>query len=182
MDMNLLKPIHRVYDEIVQWRKNLSKIPSGNAAKMFKWEVTSRLEHFDQNSEYTSIALKVYMTVASLLLQKPTRNSKAKDHAEELEEHLLIWKGRKIMDLVKEAESFKNALDDPGNEHPKIMQRSAQTWWCKGELAQPWKFWLPIHELAVFTRSMKMSSMLLNRNIQNRLQKTPSTTVLLMKS
>ena len=63
------------------------------------------------------------MTVASLLLQKPTRNSKAKDHAEELEEHLLIWKGRKIMDLVREAESFKNGLDDPGNEHPKIMQK-----------------------------------------------------------
>ena len=76
----LVKTIHRVYDEIVQWRKNLFKLPSGNATKIFIRELTSWLEHFNRDSEYKSIALKVYMILPSLLLQKPTSNSKVKDH------------------------------------------------------------------------------------------------------
>ena len=37
--------INRVYNEIVQWRKNFFKLPSGNAAKMFIKELTLWLEH-----------------------------------------------------------------------------------------------------------------------------------------
>ena len=36
-----VKTIHSVYGEIVQWRKNLFKLPSGNAAKIFIRELTS---------------------------------------------------------------------------------------------------------------------------------------------
>ena len=54
-----VETIHVVYDEIVQWRKNLFKLHSGNAAKMFIRELTSWLEHFNRDSEYKSIALKV---------------------------------------------------------------------------------------------------------------------------
>ena len=68
-----VETIHRVYDEIVQWRKNLFKLPSGNEAKMSIWELTSWLEHFHLDSECKSIVLKVYMILPSLLLKKPTR-------------------------------------------------------------------------------------------------------------
>ena len=54
-----VETIHFVYDEILQWRKNLFKLPSGNAAKMFIRELTSWLEHFNSDSEYKSIVLKV---------------------------------------------------------------------------------------------------------------------------
>ena len=94
--------LDEIVDEIVQWRKKLFKLPSGNAAKMFIRELTSWLEHFNCDSEYKSIALKVHMILPSLLLQKPTRNSKAKDHTKKLEERLSTWKGGRIMDLVKE--------------------------------------------------------------------------------
>ena len=82
--MNLLKPSHRVYDEILEWGENLFKLPSGNAAKIFIRELTSWLEHFNRESECKSIQLKVYMMLPSLLIQKPTRNSKARDHTEKL--------------------------------------------------------------------------------------------------
>ena len=67
-----VETIHVVYDEIVQRRKNLFKLPSGNAAKMFIRELTSWLERFNCDSYYKSIALNVYMILPSLLLQKPT--------------------------------------------------------------------------------------------------------------
>ena len=56
-----VETIQGVYDEIVQWRKNLFNLPSGNAAKMFIQKLTSWLEGFNRDSEYKSIALKVYM-------------------------------------------------------------------------------------------------------------------------
>ena len=105
-----LETIHRVYDEIVQWRKNLFKLPSGNAAKMFIRELISWLEHFNRDSEYKSIALKVYMILPSLILQKPTRNSKARDHTKKLEERLSTWKGGRIMDLVKEGRIIQELI------------------------------------------------------------------------
>ena len=87
-----VETIHVVCDEIVQWRKNLFKLPSGNADKMFIQELISWLEHFNRDSEYKSIAMKVHMILPSLLLQKPTRNSKAKDHTKKLEKRLSTWK------------------------------------------------------------------------------------------
>ena len=69
---------------------------------------TSWLEHF--NREYKSIALKVYMILSSLLLQKPTRNSKARDHTKKLKERLSTWKGGGIMDLVKEGRIIQERI------------------------------------------------------------------------
>ena len=84
-----VETIHGVYDEIEQRSKNLFKLPSGNTAKMFIQELTSWLEYFNRDSEYKFIALKVYM-IPSSLFQKPTHNSKAKDHTKKLGERLSI--------------------------------------------------------------------------------------------
>ena len=90
-----------MYDEIVQWRKDLFKLPSRNAAKMFIRELTSWIEHFNRDSQYKSIAMKLYMILPSLLLQNTTRNSKVKDYTKKLEERLSTGKGGRIMGLVK---------------------------------------------------------------------------------
>ena len=44
-----VETMHRVYDEIVQWRKDFFKLPSGNTAKIFIRELTSWLEHFNRD-------------------------------------------------------------------------------------------------------------------------------------
>ena len=62
-----VETIHRVYDEIVQWRKDLFKLSSGNAAKIFIRKLTSWLEHFNRDSEYKFTALRVYMILSSPL-------------------------------------------------------------------------------------------------------------------
>ena len=89
MDMNLMKPSTSFTMRDCNEEKYLFKLPSGNAAKMFIRELTLWLGQFNRGSEYRSIALKLYMIVPSFLLQKLTRNSKAKDHTKKLEERLL---------------------------------------------------------------------------------------------
>ena len=50
------------------------------------------------------------MILSSILLQKPTRNSKARDHTKKLEERLSTWKGGGIMDLVKEGRIIQERI------------------------------------------------------------------------
>ena len=65
------------------------------------------------------------MILPSLLLQKPTRNSKAKDHTKKLEERLSTWKGGRIMDLVKEGriiqERIRSSCQRVSKDYAKIF-------------------------------------------------------------
>ena len=102
--------IHSIYEEIIQWRKNLFKLPTGKAAKTFIRVLTVWLEHFNRQTEHHAIALKVYMVLPSLLLQKPSQNSKAKDHCRKLEERLSLWKEGQMLDLLKEGRLIQERL------------------------------------------------------------------------
>ena len=96
------KLINDTYNEIVTWRKNLFKLPSGNNAKHFIRELTFWLEQFNNNTAINNISLKVYMVLPSLLLQKPSATSKAKDHTFRLGERLDLWKQGKLDEILIE--------------------------------------------------------------------------------
>ena len=63
--------IDNAYEEIIKWRKNLFKLQSGKAGKCFVKELTYWLEQYNKNTEFQGVAIKVFMTLPSLLLQKP---------------------------------------------------------------------------------------------------------------
>ena len=79
------KDINAVYDEIIHWKKNLFKVLSAKAGKNFILELAKWLEHYNTKSNYQNIALKVFMILPALLLQKPSKTSKAKDNSNKLE-------------------------------------------------------------------------------------------------
>ena len=105
-----VRHINTAYNTIIKWRPNLLKLPTGKAGKVFIKELTKWLELFNNNSEFRSIALQVYHTLPALLLQKPTRNSKAKDHLRKLEERLTLWNEGRIEDLIREGTTIQNQL------------------------------------------------------------------------
>ena len=78
--------IDNIYDEIVHWRKNLFKLPSGTAVRSFISLLTKLLDHFNRGAEFRRVALNVFMVLPCLLLQEPSRQSKSKDHSKKLEE------------------------------------------------------------------------------------------------
>ena len=75
-----------VYEQIVYWRKNLFFLPSGKAGKQYIGETTKLMNEWLQESHLKDIAFKAIMTMPNLL-QKPSKNSKAKDHLKVLENH-----------------------------------------------------------------------------------------------
>ena len=77
-----------VYEQVVYWKKNLFLLPSGKAGKQYIDETTKLMNEWLHESTLKNIAFKAIMIMPNLLLQKPSKNSKAKDHLKTLEKRL----------------------------------------------------------------------------------------------
>ena len=102
--VNLINDLH---DEIVTWKKNLFKLPTGSAAKVFIKELSLWLERFNRKTEHHSIALKVYIILPALMLQKPSKTSKSQEHFKKLEHRLAAWKDGRIDELIQECRTIQ---------------------------------------------------------------------------
>ena len=110
-DLQLFKnQIDIAYDETIKWRKNVFIVPKGKIGRSFIEELSKWLEHFNESSLYQCIALKVFMLLPSLLLQKPSATSKSCEHKQKLEERLNHWKNRDIDILLKEGRVIQKRL------------------------------------------------------------------------
>ena len=89
---NFRKEINFIYEEIVQFVRNILNIPSGKAAKNFVTELTFWLRQFNSNADLNYIALKAFMVLPALILQKPSSTSKSKEHSAAIERRLKLWR------------------------------------------------------------------------------------------
>ena len=107
---NFFKEINRVYDEIVKFRRNLFKVPSGKTGKDFVNLLSYWLRQFNLNSNLNSVSLKVFMILPSLILQKPSSKSKSKEHTECVKRRLELWERGEVLSLLKEASVIQTRL------------------------------------------------------------------------
>ena len=63
-----------------------------------------------QESPLKDIGFKAIMIMRNLILQKPSKNSKAKDHLKTLERRLESWISGDLLALLKEAETIQKSL------------------------------------------------------------------------
>ena len=76
---DILQAGNSMYEEIVYFRKNLFKLPSGAAGKRFLKELTRLIEIWNENKlPLSNVSLKMAMLLPAVLLQKPCRKSTAK--------------------------------------------------------------------------------------------------------
>ena len=83
--------LNAAFAEAVHWKTNLFKVPYGKAGKSFVSELAGLFKAFATSSALESVALKAATLMPILLLQKPARKSKAKDHITCLERRLDTW-------------------------------------------------------------------------------------------
>ena len=114
--------IDRAYEKIVRSRKNLFKLPSGKAGRDFIVEWSRVLNGYVNKTPLERIAIKCFMTMPGLLLQKPSRKSKSKDHSTALERRLCLWKDGKIEELMREFGEIQSNLDNNGNKRRTVEQ------------------------------------------------------------
>ena len=72
--------IASAYNEIVTWKKNVFLVPYGRTGMDFIDELTSRINDWNNGTDLQHISLKAVFVFLAVVLQKPGRKSKAKDH------------------------------------------------------------------------------------------------------
>lgn len=108
-DVNLIGSA--MYEEIVHWRKNLFKLPSGASGKRYIRELTRLIDVWNSDSQpMCNIALKMSMVMPAVLLQKPSRKSSAKQHTEYLNKRLSLWEDGKFNELMIEGRTIQKAV------------------------------------------------------------------------
>ena len=90
--MDLQQVVSSTYEETIKWKRNLFMLPSGIVGKEHIDECTRLILEWVNDNQLQSIGIKALMIMASLLLQKCSKNSKAMDHTESLKRKLKLWK------------------------------------------------------------------------------------------
>ena len=72
--------INDAYDEIVHWKRNIFEVPTSKIGRDFVNELAVWLEHFNAGTIYQCLAVKAFIILPTLLLQKPSAKSKKSEH------------------------------------------------------------------------------------------------------
>ena len=118
--------INTYYEEIVHWKKNIFKIPSGKAGKAFVIELARLLRSYSDDSAMEGIALKAAMTMPALLLQKPHTRSRAKEHTSHLDRRLRLWTAGKLHELIHEGRTIQQNHSRNHHRGRKPTQQTAR--------------------------------------------------------
>ena len=87
----LSNTINKIYTKVVFWNNNLFLLPSYFRGKRYIEETTMLLNKWIHDSLLNGILFKTVMLMSNLLLQKPSKNCKSKDHQLALERYLELW-------------------------------------------------------------------------------------------
>ena len=118
--------IQNCYKEIVHWKRNLFKVPSGRASKSFIRELARLFQAYADVSALESVALQAAMIMPALLLQKPHSKSKAKEHSTHLDRRLKLWMSGDITGLLVEGCTIQQRLTTRYNRSQRTPSQMAQ--------------------------------------------------------
>ena len=104
------KDLNNACEKIVHWNKNFFMLPSGAVGKRYVEEVTRLMELCTQDTPLKSISLKAIHAMPALLLQKPSKSSKARDHLQALERRIKLWDEDNIKGLLYEDMTIQQRL------------------------------------------------------------------------
>ena len=121
---DLMDAVNNAFVETAQWRRNLFNLPTGKVGQDFIAELTRILDQFASGTIFEPIALTLATIMFPLLLQKPSANSKTKDHVRYLEKRLVLWKSGILTDLLTEGRAIQKKLVSKLNQKsPEPEQR-----------------------------------------------------------
>ena len=92
------------------WAPNLFKVPFGSVGRSFVDELTRLANLFCDREDSRRWSLSGLVLAPLLLLQKPSKNSKEKDHANVLKKRLELWKEGDFEALVREVAAIQKPL------------------------------------------------------------------------
>ncbi len=102
--------ISTAYDEVVCWRRNNFPVPTSKAGTAFIPELSGLFRAYAEGTALECVALKAITVASILLLQKPHRKSKAREHTSCLERRLQLWSEGEFDDLLNVGKALQGRL------------------------------------------------------------------------
>ena len=99
-----------IYENVKTWRNNMFEIPAGTQAKKFIGLMNFWLDQFNKETPWQGIALKVFMIIPNLILQKPSKKSKTKQHIQLIHDRLLLWESGQFSEIYRECKLIQRKL------------------------------------------------------------------------
>ena len=81
-----------VYNEVVRWKRNIFMPPTGKSGKDFLEEMTKLINSWTSRSSKEPVAMTMLLELPGLLLQKPSKRSKAADRSRVLQKRIDLWR------------------------------------------------------------------------------------------
>ena len=99
--------LEHTFMKTAHYKQNLFALPSGNSGKAFVSETSRLLEIYNSNSAGATSSLFAFSLLPVLLLQKPSKNSKSRDHVNCLQQRLVKWNDGDVDGLLKESDEIQ---------------------------------------------------------------------------
>ena len=85
-------------------------VPRGKCGSDLIKELTRLIHLFADKTKWERVALSLVHIFLPVMLQKPNRNSKARDHAKYLTSRLDKWKNGNLLELLRECREIQKRL------------------------------------------------------------------------
>ena len=102
--------VSSIYEKVVCWKMNIFLLPTGKGGRCFRDETTTLIGAWVRGSPLKNMELKAAIIMTCLLLQKPSKDSKSKEHTKVLERRLQLWTDGRLAELLKVGETIQNSL------------------------------------------------------------------------
>ena len=109
-ECNISNAVKSAYRKVITWKKNIFSLPRGKCGSDFLKELTRLLCLFVDKTKWERLALPLVHIFVPIMLQKPSKNSKAKDHAKYLTSRLIKWSNGELDNLLKECHEIQTRL------------------------------------------------------------------------
>ena len=109
-DKQFEENVSSIHEKIVYWKKNIFLLPISKGGRCFIDETTRLIDAWVRCSPLKNIALKAVMIMPSLLLQKPSIESKTRDHTKAQQRRLQLKTDGHLAELLKEGETIQRSL------------------------------------------------------------------------
>ena len=107
---SILTKVRAAYQEITSLTKNIFLLPRGKAASDFIKELTRLINLFVRKTQWERLALPLLHVFMPIMLQKPSKKSKARDHLRFLSSRLEKWRAGDLGSLMAECSEIQKRL------------------------------------------------------------------------
>ena len=137
---NILHEINKTYEECIKWSKNIFLLPRGKSGKDFINELTRLITLFTDKTKWERLALPLVHIFFPLMLQKPSKTSKAKDHTKYLSARLEKWKAGDLKSLIAEGKEIQKRLEKSHKKQRESNEKAFCRLMFEGKVGQAVKF------------------------------------------